>query len=487
MTQRMWLFGLLLAVPIVGFGVAVGIQAHFNSKLRSAFHEQYPDASVDRLDQITLTHLCEQSRADLPDLCETNDNLNLMKQGAIGVGVVGLLLLILIRVAGVLAQNSRSLLASIFRPGLYLTVLVLIGLVAAHAAIAMGAIYYGESALINRINIGIILAIGLGAVLGVFAMARSTFSIVRKAESFVIGYSLTREEAPLLWKYIDETADKLGALRPEHIVVGLDPNFFVTESDVVCLSGKLRGRTLYCSLPLCRILSKSEMTSIVGHELGHFRGLDTKFSERFYPIYRGTASSIASLQTVGKKGSSAIALLPAVAVLTYFLESFAVAERRFSRERELAADQAGAAVTSPKVIATALVKVHAFTSYWVGFQESAANALRKGNIYINASKTYADACVQNSTPTALEGIAEAHMSHPTDSHPTLSLRLQSLKTTIADVSAAALAVAPAEAAISYVSDYEKKEEEISHAYQLLLAQNLGINLEQSSSAAQSSA
>jgi len=90
---------------------------------------------------------------------------------------------------------------------------------------------------------------------------------------------------------------------------------------------------------------------------------------------------------------------------------------------------------------------------------------------------YAEACVQNAEPKALEGIADTHTNHPTDSHPPLSLRLQSLKTAINEVSAAALSVAPPEAAISYIPNYEKKEEEISQTYQVLLARNLGINLE----------
>jgi Zn-dependent protease with chaperone function len=51
-----------------------------------------------------------------------------------------------------------------------------------------------------------------------------------------------------------------------------------------------------------------------------------------------------------------------MAVLGYFLEAFAVAERRLGRERELVADQAGASVTSERVMATALVKVHAYVA-----------------------------------------------------------------------------------------------------------------------------
>jgi Zn-dependent protease with chaperone function len=478
MVSRVWLFGLLLVVPLIGFGVAEGIQAHFNSELRSVLRRQYAAASEQQVAQVTLDRLCEDPDPKLRELCGTYSNLNLMSRAALGAGVVGLALLLLIRLAGGLARNNRNLLVALFRPGLYLTALILIGLIVVHAAVAMAAIYYGESAVVGRIHVGVIAAIGLGALAGVLAMARSTFSLVRKAQTFVIGKTLTRDQAPQLWKQIEGIAQQLDALKPDSLVVGLDPNFFVTEANVSCLSGELNGRTLYCSLPLCRILSKEELTSIIGHELGHFKGQDTKFSERFYPIYRGTVTSLAALQAAGGEGSGTIALLPAVAVLSYFLECFSVAENRLSRERELAADQAAASVTSPRTIATALVKLHAFAGMWQGVQEVAANALREGRAFVNASRTFAEALDRSATPAALEGIAEGHLSHPTDSHPPLSVRLQSLQVGLNDVATNALAVAPAEPAIGQVSDAEKQEEEISEAYQLLLARQLGIDLEE---------
>lgn len=480
MVSRVWLFGLLLIIPLIGFGVAQAIQAHFNSELRSVLRQQYPEAGEDRLAQFTIDRLCEESDTEVRDLCETNSNLNLISRSALGAGAVGLCLVLLIRISGGLARNSRSLLVALFKPGLYLTVLVLIGLILVHAAIAMAVIYYGESALINRIHIGIMGAIGLGAGVGVLAMARRAFSLVRKAQTLVAGHALSRDEAPRLWQQVDDTADRLAALRPQHLVVGLDPNFFVTEADVICLSGTMTGRTLYCSLPLCRILSTGELTSVLGHELGHFKGMDTKFSERFYPIYRGTASSLASLQAAGGEGFGAIALLPAVAVLSYFLESFAVAESRLSRERELAADKAGAAVTEPKIIATALVKIHAFTGLWSRLEQAAANALQEGKVFVNASKVYADVCSENAVPATLQGIADTHMSHPTDSHPPLSIRLEALQVSISEVSGDALAVPPTEAAISFIPRFEEKEEEISRAYQLILARKFGIDLDQES-------
>lgn len=477
MVSRVWLFALVLVVPLVGFGVAEAIQAHFDSELRSVIRGQHPDASDAKLAEITVDRLCQAPDSEIRELCDTNSNLNLMSNAAVGAGLAGLALLLAIRLAGSLARSSRNLLLLVFKPGLYLTILVLIGLVVVHAAIAMAAIYYGESALVNRIHVGIIGAIGLGAGAGVLAMAGSAFSVVKKAHTLVIGQALSRDEAPQLWQQIESTAKKLDALHPQHLVVGLDPNFFVTEADVTCLNGKLSGRTLYCSLPLARILSADEFTSVIGHELGHFKGNDTKFSERFYPIYRGTAESLGSLQAVGGDGARSFALLPAIAILSYFLECFSVAESRLSRDRELEADKAGASVTSAATIASALVKIHAFSGIWQGLQEAAVNALKEGRVFVNASKTYAEAVVRSAAPEALEGIATTHMSHPTDSHPPLSVRLQSLQRTISDVSASALNVTPNETATTHILDIESREEEISQAYQLILARRLGIDLE----------
>jgi Zn-dependent protease with chaperone function len=487
MVSRTWLFGLVLAVPLIGFGVAEAIQAHLNSQLRSAFRKEYPSATEHQVAQMTIDRLCEVSPLELRDLCGTNTNLNLMSRAALVAGAIGFSWLLLIRLAGGLARNNRNFLVAFFTPGLYLTALVLSGLILVHAAVAMGAIYYGESALVGRVHVRLIAAIGLGALVGVLAIARGTFSVVRKAETFVIGKTVTRVQAPQLWREVEATALRLGALQPDNLVVGLDPNFFVTEIGVICLDGRLNGRTLYCSLPLCRILSKEELTSVIGHELGHFKGQDTKFSKRFYPIYRGTVSSLTALQAAGDTGPGAIALLPAIAVLSYFLECFCVAESRLSRERELAADQAAASVASPHAIAVALVKLHAFAGIWNGLQEAAANALRQGKAFVNASRTYAEAVSESALPEALQGVAEVHLPHPTDSHPPLSVRLQSLQVGLNNVATEALAVTPTEPAITLLSDVEKLEEELSEVYQLLLARQRGIDLEQASKQARGGA
>jgi hypothetical protein len=143
----------------------------------------------------------------------------------------------------------------------------------------------------------------------------------------------------------------------------------------------------------------------------------------------------------------------------------------------LAADQVGASITDAATIGTALVKIHAFSGFWNALQDAAKEALQKGKAFTNASKVYADAVAEQANIKVLDGIAETHLSHPTDSHPPLGVRLESLGITVKGVSGAALVVSPSEPAISYIDRYEQKEEEISGAYQMILANQYGIDVD----------
>lgn len=478
MARRIWLFGLILIIPLIGLAVAEGIQAHFNSEFRAILIEEFPNAEPSAISQINVNQLCQENTPELEEFCNINRNLDYMSAGAMAAMIIGMALLLFIRLAGSAARNNRMLLLLLFKPGLYITALILICLILIHASVAIGAIYYGESMLLGRIHVGIIAVIALGALGGTFIMARNVFSLVRKAQIFVIGTNLSRKEAPELWGRVEQLADRIGALRPQNIVLGLDPNFFVTEANVTCLNEQLAGRTLYCSLPLSRILSTNELTAIIGHELGHFKGLDTRFSGSFYPIYRGTASAISSLEATGKDSAAAIALLPAIVIFSYFLECFSIAESQISRNRELAADKEGAVVTNKVTFATALVKIHAFSGIWNNLHDAATKALEEGKAFINISKTYAETVAIATGPEILTGIDENHLSHPTDSHPRLGTRLESLGVTMDAISKSSLDTNPVDAAINLIPIYEQKEEELSQVFQVLLAKQNGIDLEE---------
>lgn len=155
MVKRSWLFALLLAVPLIAFLVSAAVQGHMNSQLREALRAEYPDADPGRVASATVDDLCtDGSTGSLATVCGTNASLKLMKAAALWSAGIAMGLLLAIWLAGLVARSNRSLLAYVFRPGLYLTVLVLVGLVITHAALAMATIYFGESALVNRIHAG---------------------------------------------------------------------------------------------------------------------------------------------------------------------------------------------------------------------------------------------------------------------------------------------------------------------------------------------
>jgi Zn-dependent protease with chaperone function len=474
--RRVWLLALVLAVPAMGFGCATGVQATLSSNLREQARTLFPDITGARVAQITVQALCKTANPDLAEVCATNRTMNAIRAASLAAVVIGFGLTSFIGLAGMLAGHNRSLLLVVFKSGLSLTAILLTVLVLVDAAILMASIYFGESAVSGQVHGGLVLAVGLGAAYGVAAILGNVFGVAKKAQIAVPGRTVTHAEAPALWAVVERAAAHLDALRPDHVVIGLDCNFFVTESNVMTFGDTLGGRTLYCSLPLARILTTGEFLAIVGHELGHFRGEDTKYSERFYPIYRGTAASIASLQVAGRRGFRAAAVLPAIAVFSYFLESFSAAERRLGRDRELAADQAGASVTDARVMATALVKVHAYGGAWAELQKTAVAALTNGKPLVNVGEAFADIVARRAASNPFEGIAETQLSHPTDSHPALSTRLESLSVSLESVESAALVVAPSGAAASLLPDLKQWEQELSGTYQSLMAQQLRIKI-----------
>lgn len=467
----------VLSIPVVGYWAANGSQGLLDSQIRDALRDEFPAFQDDsRVSRVTADALCDLPQLSGENLCQTASNLALIKRASIVSGMIGVLLLAVIWLAGRLTRMRRRLLLYVFKPGLYVTALALIGLVITYGGIAIGAIYYGESLLVGRVHLGLIALIGVGALGGVAAIITNSFRIIHKVETTAVGTTVSQDEAPGLWGTVEDVAESIGALMPDHIVLGMEPNFFVTEGNVICLDGTLTGRTLYCSLPLMRIMDEEEATAVLVHELAHFKGEDTKFSRRFYPIYRGTQDSIESLWETGGEGWKLLVLLPAIAVFRFFLNSFARAEREIGRAREIEADAEAAAVCGRATLGSALTKVHAFSPAWPVIQEQLIELLRNGQMFRNLGAQFAATVNDAAAPKVLEGVTEQRMTHPTDSHPPLAKRLEALDLSIGELESRALRVSPENSAIGLVTRGDELEAEISDAYQVVIAQRLGINL-----------
>ena len=104
-------------------------------------------------------------------------------------------------------------------------------------------------------------------------------------------------------------------------------------------------------------------------------------------------------------------------------------------------------------------------------------ALEQGNYFANASKTYAQAALESASSAILDGIATTHLTHPTDTHPPLGDRLAALTMPIENVASVALDVQPEQPALQLLSNPERIEEDISAAFQAIVARNHHIALE----------
>ena len=243
----------------------------------------------------------------------------------------------------------------------------------------------------------------------------------------IMGRTVSRAEAPGLWRLLDELAGRLGALQPDNVVIGLTGGFFVSSGPKVLEpgGGALEGRTLYLPLPFLVLLERDEVAAIIGHELAHFSGGDTEYSLRFLPVYAGVGRSLDAVAQAGTGGDGSLSPLtrPALQLGLFVMDQFHHAVRHWSRLREFAADAAGADATSHDAAARALLRSGAVQPR---IEEVLEAAFRAPDV---APPDLVADILRHAAERGLDdpaGHLEEAQPHPTDTHPPTRQRLASL-------------------------------------------------------------
>jgi Zn-dependent protease with chaperone function len=276
---------------------------------------------------------------------------------------------------------------------------------------------------------------------GLYALWRSCSILLKKVPmefSEPMCREVTPAEAPALWESVRNAAARLQTEPPDRILIGLQLNFYVTELAVIHDSGRIEGRTLYLSLPLLKQLAEDEVVAIIGHELGHFIGEDTKLTRDFYPLHHKANATMVAMAGAGWVG------WPSFQLLNFFGLSFSGPEQAASRSRELLADEKAAELTSPKIAAHALVR---FQVACEAFERVFSQAVKAGDQ--NPLNVPLQPVIQSqlAPETAFwTRLFEQKLPHPLDSHPPLQVRLEALKQVITAEQAQAIALTPATSA-----------------------------------------
>jgi Zn-dependent protease with chaperone function len=467
----------MIVVPLIGLAVGAWAHWYYNYETHQAFIAR--GFTVAQADSITFSQVCMRPDIfpDFSSFCLQYTEFNYLILGSLAALLLGLMLITFIKLAGIATRKNRNLLVSFFAPGFKFVLIALAIIMLAHGAIAAYSIYLLETILMDRwqpILIGFIL---FGAVAYSFWMVESGFSLAKIFESRVIGKILDIDNNNDLFEFINKIAASIGASAPKNVIVGLEPTFYVTAANIVTLGdGKVcRDETMYLSLPLMRLLSKEELAAIIGHELAHFKGEDTKYSLRFAPIYSGIIGAINSLveQSNGSSdGASKIALIPAFFLLGFFMEEFSKSERSVGRLRELQADREGAKITSKDIFCSSLLKAAAFGPVWQTITNANIENLNKGMAYQNLSLFYQEYCRSINIPAftndVISSFSEATMIHPTDTHPPLFVRLQNLDINASELKSDILQLS-ADPAITLLPNAMELEEALTqNTHQLML-------------------
>ncbi|MBP2300524.1 M48 family metalloprotease [Azospirillum picis] len=206
-------------------------------------------------------------------------------------------------------------------------------------------------------GLGVVLAAlaAYSAVMAVIAMRR-VFGLYTLEPLDVWAVAANREMAPGLWRFVEDLAARHEALVPDTILVGLAGGFFVTEAPVRLPEHEqvLSGRTLHLPAPYLPLIGETEFAAIIGHELSHFSGEDTVYSQRFAPIHAGLWRT---LRALGRNtGAGSFVLHPALRLGFHALETFDHSVAQINRLRELEADRRSSMVSGRESIPLALLR-----------------------------------------------------------------------------------------------------------------------------------
>ncbi|CAA2101864.1 Protease HtpX [Methylobacterium bullatum] len=266
----------------------------------------------------------------------------------------------------------------------------------------------------------------------------------------ILGRTVSPAEAPGLWRLTEGLAERLGALKPDSVVVGLTGGFFVSAGPAVVEPGgeRLTGRILYLPLPYLALMRGDEVAAIIGHELAHYAGGDTAYSQRFLPIYAGVGRSLDAVAE-GHAGSFGL-LTPSLRLGAFVMERFHLAVRHWSRAREFAADAAGAGPTSPDAAARALLRTGAVQPCIAEMLDAAAET--PGSAPADLVAAILDHVIARGLDDPATHL-EAEQPHPTDTHPPTRERIAALGRTLDAELLAASAIVPPPHALGQLAAY----------------------------------
>lgn len=276
-------------------------------------------------------------------------------------------------------------------------------------------------------NIFIVKLLFIIGLIGLCAVGAVIAAIFKKVDNdFVIeGEEITREMAPALWHDLERLSDSMETAPPDHVIAGIDDNFFVTQTPVQVAGHEdqeprtIKGRTLFVSLSLLKKLPHQEADAVLLHELAHFSGNDTTYTQKIAPLLARYGHYLQGLYDGGISR-------PVFYFAVMFRALYELSLGKLSRQREFRADRLASEKTSPASMAHALLRITAYSQYRHELEQEFFEA-EEAHEQVNLSQRI-DGGFQNFATAFVDkrDVGQLATAHPFDSHPPLQQRLEAL-------------------------------------------------------------
>lgn len=416
--------------------------------------------------------ICNTTDAQAQDyrnaMCERYGDVwqfNMARTVSLWTLVASALLLAAVVGLGALAFVDRKMQYTSFVTGWQLTTWASAASLVVQGALAVWLSFWVTAFFFHKYSPKLIIIVGLAVAAGVFVAVAGIFKRVQSSNE-AVGELVSEADAPLLWKRIRHMAQRLKTEPPQHIVAGIDANFFVTEAPLTVGNQTLTGRTLFVSLPLLRILDQSEADAVFGHELAHLRGGDTHSSARLGPKLVQFDHYRHAIRT----GGLSAVVSP---VLDLYRTIFEIALARDSREREFKADRIAAKLVTPAAIAQSLIKIAAYAQYRYKIEDELFGQNQRHDTQLGIARFVAKGLAPYAaSDDFLDAMKTANVPHPFDSHPAMPERMRNVGMSLPERDYGAIAVrAPAATWVQEILTAEGIEQRLWSEYEQQFAQD----------------